>query len=315
MTSSMSPSVSLCAPYELFRIGYPTNGESGEKQLQIKTEKNEHFHESSVCQLPAFLKVCLTVSPAQVSPEQVSFWSLVTHSVGCPTTTLGMGVLGAQLNSRTLKAIQAALPWGPLAKNPFSTGLSLGPLVQLPCPLPWMFPRALESGLVDLMASAFSSPLGLLTSVSLLPHRIPASVCLQQIPCLLLCFTIFLVFGKLNESASPSSLCVLVRGRSLAKQGLRYAPIVLKEVRDFRSACKGLLIVRGQEGCSVNGFSCSSEMFPQNIPFSLSLAEVLSRQAFSLLKPDFCSLLLLPVKLIFCQSVCLSVSVPECSPH
>lgn len=177
-----------------------------------------------------------------------------------------------------------------------------------------MFPRALESGLVDLMASAFSSPLGLLTSVSLLPHRIPASLCLQQIPCLLFCFTIFLVFGKLDDSVSPSSLCVLVRGRSLAKQGLRCAPIALKEVRDFKSACKGLLIMRGQEGCSVNGFSCS-EMFPQNMPFSLSLAEVLSRQAFSLLKPDFRSLLLLPVKLIFCQSVCLSVSAPECSPH
>ena len=222
-------------------------------------------------------------------------------------TTLGMGVLGAELNPRTLKAIQAAFPWGPLAKNPFSTGLSLGPLVQLPCPSPWMFPRALESGLVDLMASHFSSPLGLLTSVSLFPHRISASLCLQQIPCLFLCFTIFLVFGKLDESMSPSSLCVLVRGRSLAKQGLRCAPIALKEVRDFRSACKGLLIVWGQEGCSVNGFSCSSEMFPQNIPFSLSLAEVLSRQAFIFSPEAWLSLTLAPACQTYFLPVCLSV--------
>ena len=57
----------------LFRIGHPANEWSVEKQLPMATEKNGQFHERSVCQLPAFLKVCLTVPPAQVLPEQKAF--------------------------------------------------------------------------------------------------------------------------------------------------------------------------------------------------------------------------------------------------
>ena len=70
MPSSVRCGISPCTPDVLFRIGHPANEGSVEKQLPIATEKNGQFHEPCVCQPPGFLKVCLTVPPAQVLPEQ-----------------------------------------------------------------------------------------------------------------------------------------------------------------------------------------------------------------------------------------------------
>lgn len=73
MTSSVRCRIGPCTPDVLFRIGHLANEGSVEKQLPIATEKNGQFHEPCVCQLPAFLKVCLTVPPAQVLPQQEPF--------------------------------------------------------------------------------------------------------------------------------------------------------------------------------------------------------------------------------------------------
>ena len=144
---------------------------------------------------------------------------------------------------------QAAFPWWPPGKNPFSYRIE----TWSPCPEAsplalnvgdlWMFPRALETGLAGLMTSSFSSPpfnfcVSPLSSKLRSPPPLPRP-CIQQIPCSLLCFTIFLVFGKLGESMSRSFRGVLGGGRSLAKQALRCASIRVIEAHGSGLPAKG----------------------------------------------------------------------------
>lgn len=114
------------------------------------------------------------------------------------------------------------------------------------------------------------------------PPPFSASLSLQQMPCLLLPFTIFTVFGQLDESTLVSmlvSLCASVQSRTLAKQVLWCVPMRLKGVNTFRSAYVGLPVVRRAGGvCQSITYLFSPPHFRVSSP-QPSLTEVLPAQA------------------------------------
>ena len=205
------------------------NRSPGKWRVSGKAAANSDREEWAVSRTLCVPAAWLSEGLPDCSPSPGVTWAGTLLSPGHPQCGVSKdhpGGGGAQVHSwiwGTLEGNQAAFPCRPPGKNPFSYRTETWPPCPAASPLAlnvsdlWMFPKALESGLVGLMTSSFSSSLGVLTSLSLLPHPISASPatpphpCLQQIPCSLLCFTIFLGFGKLCESVTVISVCFGVR--------------------------------------------------------------------------------------------------------